>query len=90
MFNELGLKGSSGDFEQLVKGLICEFEENNSGTNLFHFDSDEDIFCVYSQYIDDLLMLSKSIRNACNDVKTIKHYLDLASEHTIEIHQLKT
>ena len=35
--------------ERLVRGVIREFEENNSGEDLFHFDSDEDVFCVYSQ-----------------------------------------
>ena len=49
--------------------MIREFEENNSGVGLFHFDSDEDVFCVYSQYIDDLMMLAKMIRAACADEK---------------------
>lgn len=61
-FRRLGLTGSSGDWERLVRGVIREFEENNSGVGLFHFDSDEDVFCVYSQYIDDLMMLAKMIR----------------------------
>ena len=52
-FCRLGLTGSSGDWERLVRGVIQEFEEGNSGEDLFHFDSDEDVFCVYSQYIDD-------------------------------------
>ena len=60
-FCRLGLTGSSGDWERLVRGVIREFEENNSGEDLFHFDSDEDVFCVYSQYIDDLMMLAKMI-----------------------------
>jgi len=38
----------------------------------FHFDSDEDVFCVYSQYIDDLMMLAKMIRAACTDEKTMR------------------
>jgi predicted DNA-binding transcriptional regulator YafY len=61
-FCRLGLTGSSGDWERLVRGVIREFEENNSGVGMFHFDSDEDVFCVYSQYIDDLMMLAKMIR----------------------------
>ena len=61
-FRRLGLTGSSGDWERLVRGVIREFEECNSGEDLFHFDSDEDVFCVYSQYIDDLMMLAKMIR----------------------------
>ena len=68
-FCRLGLTGSSGDWERLVRGVIREFEENNSGVDLFHFDSDEDVFCVYSQYIDDLMMLAKMIRAACADEK---------------------
>ena len=43
--------------------------------DLFHFDSDEDVFCVYSQYIDDLMMLAKMIRAACDDEKTMRTYL---------------
>ena len=55
--------------------MIQEFEENNSSVDLFHFDSDEDVFCVYSQYIDDLMMLAKMIRAACTDEKTMRTYL---------------
>ena len=29
---------------QAARGVIQEFEENNSGVDLFHFDSDEDVF----------------------------------------------
>ena len=61
-FRRFGLIGNSEDWERLVRGVIREFEENNSGKDLFHFDSDEDVFCVYSQYIDDLMMLAKLIR----------------------------
>lgn len=74
-FRRLGLTGSSGDWERLVRGVIREFEENNSGVGLFHFDSDEDVFCVYSQYIDDLMMLAKMIRVACADEKAMRTYL---------------
>ena len=74
-FCRLGLTGSSGDWERLVRGVIREFEESNSGEDLFHFDSDEDVFCVYSQYIDDLMLLSKMIRAACDDVKVMRTYL---------------
>ena len=58
--------------------MIREFEENNSGRDLFLFDSDEDVFCVYSQYIDDLMLLSKMIRAACDDVKTMGMYLGMS------------
>ncbi len=37
VFRRLGLTGSSGDWERLVRGVIQEFEENNSGVDLFHF-----------------------------------------------------
>ena len=63
-FCRLGLTGNSGDWERLVRGVIREFEENNSGVDLFHFNSDEDVFCVYSQYIDDL-MLSQKDQKEC-------------------------
>ena len=65
------------DWERLVRGVIREFEENNSGVDLFHFDSDEDVFCVYSQYIDDLMMLTKMIRAACADEKAMRAYLSI-------------
>jgi len=77
-FSRLNLTGSSKDWEQLVRGVIREFEENNSGEDLFHFDSDEDVFCVYSQYIDDLMMLAKMIRVACADEKTMWVYLNMS------------
>ena len=77
-FRRLGLIGSSEDWERLVRGVIQEFEENNSGVDLFHFDSDEDVFCVYSQYIDDLMMLAKMIRAACADEKTMRMYLNMS------------
>ena len=74
-FCRLGRTGSSKDWERLVRGVIREFEKNNSGRDLFHFDSDEDVFCVYSQYIDDLMLLAKMIRAACDDEKTMRTYL---------------
>ena len=77
-FGKIGLTGSSQDWERLVRGVIQEFEENNSGVDLFHYDCDEDIFCVYSQYIDDLMMLSKMIRAACDDEKTVRMYLGMS------------
>ena len=75
VFRRLGLIGNSEDWERLARGVIQEFEENNSGVDLFHFDSDEDVFCVYSQYIDDLMLLSKMIRAACDNEKTMRTYL---------------
>ena len=78
VFRRLGLIGNSEDWERLARGVIQEFEENNSGVDLFHFDSDEDVFCVYSQYIDDLMLLSKMIRAACADEKTMRMYLNMS------------
>ena len=63
VFRRLGLTGSSGDWERLVRGVI---------------DSDEDVFCVYSQYIDDLMLLSKMIRAACDNEKTMGMYLNMS------------
>ena len=74
----LGRTGSSKDWERLVRGVIREFEKNNSGRDLFHCDSDEDVFGVYSQYIDDLMMLAKLIRAACADEKTMGMYLNMS------------
>ena len=39
---------------------------------------DEDVFCVYSQYIDDLMMLSKMIKAACYNENTMRTVLGLA------------
>lgn len=64
------------------RGVIRKLEENNSGVDLFHFDSDEDVFCVYSQYIDDLMLLSKMIRAACDNEKAMGTYLGIGEvEH---------
>ena len=78
VFRRFGLTGSSADWERLTRGVIREFEENNSGKDLFHFDSDKDVFCVYSQYIDDLMLLAKMIRAACDDEKTMGMYLNMS------------
>lgn len=74
-FNQIELEGNSKDWEALTKGLIKEYEENNSGMGLFHFDSDEGIFCVFSQYVDDLMMLATIIRATCDDDKLMRNYL---------------
>lgn len=76
VFHKIGLEGSSKDWENLTKGLIKEYEENNSGVDLFQFDSDKDVFCVFSQYIDDLMMLAKILRTTCNDEVLMHYYLD--------------
>lgn len=83
-FKKFGLEGSSKDWETLAKGKIIEWEEQNSGTDLFRFDSDEDVFCIYSQYVDDLLMFAKTLRAACNNESAMLNYLCLSlftSEH---------
>ncbi|MEY8389830.1 hypothetical protein D3Z47_02180 [Lachnospiraceae bacterium] len=75
-FQKMGLKGSSKDWETLVTGFIEEWEENNSGIDMFHFDSDEDVFCVYSQYIDDISAFSRLLRMSCNDEKLMHDYFE--------------
>lgn len=83
-FQKFGLKGSSKDWETLAKGMIVEWEEQNSGVDLFRFDSDEDAFCIYSQYIDDLLKFAKNLRAACDNESVMLRYLCLslfAPEH---------
>lgn len=75
-FHKLGLEGTSKDWETLVTGFIKHWEENNSGVDLFHFDSDEDVFCVYSQYIDDIMLFAKALRMACNDEVQMRNYLE--------------
>jgi len=57
-------------------GFIKEWEEDNSGVDVFHFDSDEDIFCVYSQYIDDISLFSRVLRKMCDDEKMMRKYFD--------------
>lgn len=79
-FHKMGLKGSSEDWETLVTGCIEEWEESNSGIDMFHFDSDEDIFCIYSQYIDDIILFSRMLRNICNDEKRMREYYDRGSK----------
>ena len=75
-FRKLGLHGSSKDWETLAMGFIEEWEENNSGVDMFHFDSDEEIFCVYSQYIDDIALFAKWFRKMCNDEKEMRAFLE--------------
>lgn len=76
IFHKIGLEGNSKDWEALTKGLIKTYEENNSGVNLFQFDSDKDVFCVFSQYVDDLMRLAKIIRATCNDEELMRNYLE--------------
>ena len=83
-FRKMGLKGSSKDWETLVTGFIDEWEEENSGVDLFHFDSDEDVFCVYSQYIDDISLFSRYLRAACNDEEQMRYYFNRGSQKLTE------
>lgn len=68
--------GGSKDWETLATGFIEEWEEENSGVDMFHFDSDEDVFCVYSQYIDDITLFAKLLREVCNDEQKMHAYLE--------------
>ena len=79
-FRKMGLEGRSKDWETLVTGFIDEWEEENSGVDLFHFDSDEEVFCVYSQYIDDISLFSRYLRAACNDEEQMRYYFNRGSQ----------
>lgn len=95
VFKKLGFEGSSKDWETLAKGKIIEWEEQNSGIDLFRFDSDEDVFCIFSEYIDDLMMFVKTLRAACNNESAMLRYLCLSLftpehrceelDHTVEL-----
>lgn len=74
-FQKMGLSASSRDWETLVLGFIDRWEEENSGEDLFCFDSDRDVFCVYSQYIDDMSLFSRELRQACDDEEKMRYYL---------------
>lgn len=76
VFQKFGREGTSKDWERFTKKLIEEYERDNSGENLFHFDSDEDIFCVYSQYVDDLLALVRWVIEICKDEEQMRTYLE--------------
>lgn len=76
VFQKFGREGTSKDWERLTKKLIEEYERDNSGEDLFHFDSDEDIFCVYSQYVDDLLALVRWMIEICKDEEQMRMYLE--------------
>lgn len=76
VFEKIGLTGGSADWERLAKKLIVQYEEENSGIDLFKFDSDEDIFCVYSEYVDDLIKFARLyLIEACGDEKTMTDLL---------------
>lgn len=76
VFKKIGLQGSSQDWEKLSRKLIEEYEEDNSGIDIFKFDSDEDVFCIYSEYVDDLMKFARDyLRAVCNDEKTMIDHL---------------
>ena len=76
VFNKSGLEASSANWERLCKNLIKIYEEENSGLNLFKFDSDDEVFCIYSEYVDDLLQFTRTyLKAVCNDDKLMMSYL---------------
>lgn len=76
VFHKIGLQGDSNDWERLTRELIKKFEEENSGIDLFKFDSDEDVFCIFSEYVDDIMKFAKNyLRAICNDEKAMIDYL---------------
>ena len=76
VFNKIGLKGDSNDWKKLTLKLIEEYEEDNSGIGLFKFDCDEEIFCIFSLYVDDLMKLVRDyLIPICNDEKSMIDYL---------------
>ena len=81
VFHKAGLQGNSEDWEKLTRILIEEYESENSGLDLFMFDCDEDIFCVFSDYIDALFRLAYCyIIPVCNDDNFFPITLTLCSD----------
>ena len=58
--------------------LLLKINDGFCAEEFTKFDSDEDVFCVYSQYIDDLMMLAKMIKAACYNENTMRTVLGLA------------
>ncbi|MBQ8781021.1 MAG: hypothetical protein IJZ72_05055 [Oscillospiraceae bacterium] len=78
VFNKLNLEATSANWETLCKNLIEVYEEENSGIGLFKFDSDEEIFCIFSEYVDDLLQFTRTyLKAVCNDDKLMMKYLTM-------------
>ncbi len=76
VFHKIGLTGNSNDWEKLTRKLIKKYENDNSGIDLFKFDCDEEIFCVFSQYVDDLMKFVKVyLIPICNDEQSMIDYL---------------
>ena len=76
VFNKIGLKGNSSDWKKLTLKVIEKYEENNSGIDLFRFDCDDEIFCIFSLYVDDLMKFVRDyLIPICNDEKSMIAYL---------------
>jgi len=46
IFWRAGLDGNSQDWKKLAKRLIKDYEEDNSGIDMFQFDCDDAVFCI--------------------------------------------
>ena len=76
VFHKAGADYSSKNWEKISKKLIELYEEGNSGIDMFKFDSDEDMFCVYSEYCDDLMKFARDfLRPICDDEQNMIKYL---------------
>jgi len=84
VFNKIGRQGNSNDWEALIKAFMKEYfimEEYEFddfpcwNLNYMKFDSDKDIFCIFSQYIDDLLRLAVEFHKMCEDEKQMLDFL---------------
>lgn len=77
VFKSCGLTGSSENWERLARLIIPVYESENSGIDMFHFDSDEDIFCIYSEYVDNVIKFVATYLNhrVCKNDEVLKNYL---------------
>lgn len=77
VFRKNGFNGNSNDWKTITLKLIEKYEENNSGINLFQFDCDESVFCIYSFYVDDLMKLIRDyLIPVCRDENLLTSYLE--------------
>ena len=81
-FRRLGLIGSSEDWERLVRGVIQEFEENNSGVDLFHFDSEMCIRDRKTMKQDFTIWRNQILKNPW-DISPLK--FEMTQDEVIEI-----
>ena len=76
VFHKAGLQGSSKDWERLSAILMDDYYMENSGIDLFEFDSDDDIFCIFSEYIDAVFRFAlRYLLLVCNDDDSMIKYL---------------